>query len=159
MPKGCQTAKCLSSNAAKICLTKFHLTKPLRGWTKCDKVSSGIRNLWVIFPNKSFLINDHAKIQSSGKLQGCCSLEITQMPLWHLFSNFLYTLQHKFTTCDRYLGQQLIKLSTCTKWTAKKRSIRKLIQGPEVQLPREQQSRSCNIPSSRTFTNSWIIGR
>ena len=27
----CQAAKSLSSNAAKICLTKFHLTKPLSG--------------------------------------------------------------------------------------------------------------------------------
>ena len=40
---------------------------------KCDKVSSGIPKLCLLFPNPSFLINDHAKIQSLEKRQGRCT--------------------------------------------------------------------------------------
>ena len=43
-------------------------------------------------------------------------------------------------------------MSTCTKQTAKRRSIRKLIQCSESRLPRGEQGRSCNKPVRRTFT-------
>ena len=39
---------------------------------KCDKVSGGILS---DIPKSIFLINDHAKIQSFGKLHGCCTFE------------------------------------------------------------------------------------
>ena len=97
----CQTTKSLSPNTAKICLTKFHLTKPLSRWTKCDKVSSRIPKLCLIFPNPSFLINDYAKIQSLKKLQGCCTFRDYAC---HLFSNILHTttqvMSHVITTLD-----------------------------------------------------------
>ena len=114
----------------------------------------------LIFPNPSFLINDHAKIQSLEKLQGCCTFEDYADAFVACFQTFWTHYNTSYVTCDRYLGQQLIKLSTCTKRTAKRISIRKLIQGPEVELPRGQQGRSCNIRVSRTLQqklNHWLV--
>ena len=123
-------------------------------------MSSRIPKLCLIFTNPSFLINAHAKIQSLEKLQGCCTFGDYADAF--VASAFKYYAHYNtsYVTCDRYFGQQLITFSTCTKRTVKRRAIRKFIQGPEVQLPRGQQGRSCNIPVSRTFTkmlNHWLV--
>ena len=67
------------------------------------------------------------------------------------FQTFWAHYSTRYVTCGRHIGQQLIKLSTSTKQPAKRRSIRKLIQGPGVQLPRKQQGRAWNITVSRNI--------
>ena len=99
----------------------------------------------LIFQNPFFFfINDHVIIQS---LEICCSFGDYADAFVACFQTFWTRYITSYDTCDRYLGQQLIKLSTCTKPTAKRGSIRKLIQGLEVRLPRGEQGRSFNIQS------------
>ena len=57
------------------------------------------------------------------------------MSLLHLFLNICETTTRVDVTFDSYLGKQSIKSSTRTKRSAKRRPVRKLIQGPEVPLP------------------------
>ena len=82
------------------------------------------------------LIDAHAKIQALGKPQGCSTFgDYADVFVASVFKHLRHTTTHVNVTFYRYLGQQLIKSSTRTKRTAKKRPVRKLIQGPEVPLP------------------------
>ena len=128
----------------------FNLISSDQAIEQTNKVSSRITKLCLIFSNPSFLINEHVKIQSLEKLQGCCTFgDYADVFLASVFNHFAHMKTQVYVTCDHYSGQQLIKLSTCIKRTAK---MRKLIQRPEVPLPRGPQVRSCNISVSRTTT-------
>ena len=82
------------------------------------------------------LIDGHAKIQALGKPQGCSSFgDYADTFVASVFKHLRHTTTRVYVTFDRYLGQQSIKSSTHIKRTAKRRPVRKLIQGPEVPLP------------------------
>ena len=90
------------------------------------------------------------------KLQCCCTFGDYADTFVACFQTVWTHYNTSYDTCDRYLGQQLIKLSTCTKRKTKRRSIRKLIWGPEVRLPRGEQGRFCNESIRRTFTRKKL---
>ena len=82
------------------------------------------------------LIDGHAKIQALGKPQGCSSFgDYADTFVASVFKHLRHTTTRVDVTFDRYLGLQSIKSSTRIKRTAKRRPVRKLIQGPEVPLP------------------------
>ena len=82
------------------------------------------------------LIDGHATIQALGKPHGCNTFgDYADAFLTSVFKHLRHTTTRVDVTFDRYLGQQSIKSSTRTKRTAKRRPVRKLIQGPKVPLP------------------------
>ena len=82
------------------------------------------------------LIAGHAKIQALGKPADCSSSgDYADVFVASVFKHFRQTAPRVDVLFDRYLGQHSIKYSTRTKRSAKRRPVRKLIQGPEVPLP------------------------
>ena len=82
------------------------------------------------------LIDGHATTQALGKQQGCSTFgDCADVYVASVFKHLRHTTTDVGVTFDRNLGQNSIKSSTLTKGTAKQKSVRKLIQGPEVPLP------------------------